>query len=416
MNRRMLMKGSAMLGAGLITNSLFANENGNGRIKHLVFINLKGGPSQFELFDAKPRSYNSGPTKAVRTKIKNVYFNKTLTGIVPYSDNMAVFRMSSPERDHKRGQYYLQTGGHRPRSSLKHPGLSSIVGWKKGVQAELPGAVAIGGFQGSGYLGAVHSPFGIENLEKTRELLEDIDTKRIKRTSKAQNAFHKESPFKNHQAMVDGDLISKRALKLSMNKKFREAIGETMQVNNYCPNMGPAVVSSAVEDEFSYNQDNSESFVASCGVAVEMVKIGVPAIQIELAGWDTHENNFETHTTLTTALNEGLRQIINGLKQNNLFDDTLIYVSGEFGRTPKISRNEGREDFSDIFCSALISGSIKKGRVFGETNFNGTEVKDAVSVSQLSGSIMKAMGIDPKSKVHQDQALVPIKREFLSFS
>ncbi len=160
MNRRKMMKGSVALGAAMIAGNMFAEEQKKKGIDNFIFINLKGGPSQLELFDGKPTSYNSGPTKHIKSQIPGVYFNKTMAGLREFSNNMAVFRMTSPERDHKRGQYYLQSGGNRPLSSLKHPGLSSVVGWAKGKSPEFPGSVAMGSFQGSGYLGVTHSGAG----------------------------------------------------------------------------------------------------------------------------------------------------------------------------------------------------------------------------------------------------------------
>jgi hypothetical protein len=388
-------------------------------IKNLIFVNLKGGPSQLELFDGKPQSYFAGPTKYVKSKIENVYFNKTLSGLASFSEHMAVCRMSSPETNHKRGQYYLQSGGNRPLSTFKHPGLCSIVGWAKGKDLSVPSSVAIGSFQGSGYLGAAHAPFGIENLEKTRDLLSGSSSKkqRLDRLDEVRKNFQNLSPYKNYTAMKEGMVTSQRALGLSTNSDFLNALGSSQQVNNYCPNMESTSGSSVVSDtdDFSYNEDNSESFIASCGVAVEMVKIGVPSIQIELAGWDTHSDNFEIHNRLTANLDVGLRQLINGLKQSGKFDSTVIYVSGEFGRTPKISKKEGREDFSEIFCSAIISGAITKGMSFGETDKKGMKIKNAGSVAQVTASILKSMDIDPLQKIHGGKGIVPLKRNLLTF-
>ena len=416
MNRRDLIKKAAAISVALSAGKAFSLEGPNNKFaKNLIFINLKGGPSQLELFDAKPRSYNGGPTRAIKTHIKNVFFNKTLPGLSELSKNMAVFRMNSPEKDHKRGQYYLQSGGNRPLSTISHPGLTSIVGWSLAKNQDLPGAVAVGSFQGSGYLGIEHSPFGIENLEKTRNILQNAkeEKSRIEKLDALKNEFNSYSKYSNHTIFKKELAISEKALKLSLNEEFTKAIDSSPpRSTDYCPNMGS--FSSALDsDEFLYNDSNSDSFVAQCNMAGNLVKLGVPAVQLELSGWDTHKDNFTIHTGLTAILNSGVSSLVSALKANGNFESTLIYISGEFGRTPQINKNEGREDYSEIFSSCLISGSIKKPMVFGETSKNGEEIKEAVSVSQVSATILNMMGIKAEQKISKGHKLIPLKRTFL---
>ena len=422
MNRRDLIKSAAAISMGLTAGSAFAIEIKEKRnAKNLIFINLKGGPSQLELFDAKPRSFNSGPTRCIKTHIKDLYFNKTLPALSELSKNMAVFRMSSPEKDHKRGQYFLQSGGHRPLSSLTHPGLSSIVGWSLGKNKDLPGAVAVGSFQDSGYLGSEHTPFGIENLTKTTQILQNAnkEKQRIEKLDALKNEFYSYSKYSNHTAFNNARTINEKALKLSLNEEFTKAITSSIQTasSSYCPNMEGNSASSILEsDEFLYNDSNSDSFVAQCNMAGNLVKLGIPSIQLELSGWDTHKDNFTIHNGLTIILNSGVSALVESLKKSGNFDSTLIYISGEFGRTPRINKNEGREDYSDIFSSCLISGCIKNPQVFGETSRNGEEIKDAVSISQVSATILSMMGIKAEQEIVKDNKLIPLKGRYLTIS
>ena len=421
MNRRTLIKSSAAICMGLTAGKAFSMDIKKGiSPKNLIFINLKGGPSQLELFDAKPRSFNSGPTRAIKTHIKDLYFNKTLPALSEISKNMAVFRMTSPEKDHKRGQYFLQSGGHRPLSSITHPGLSSIVGWSLGKNKDLPGSVAVGNFQPSGYLGSQHSPFGIENLEKTSAILRNAkeEKARISQLDALKNEFNSHSKLSQHATFKSAQEINEKALKLSLNEEFAKAITSSVRAEtNYCPNMASSASESFLEsDEFLYNDSNSDSFIAQCNMAGNLVKLGVPSIQLELSGWDTHKDNFTIHNGLTTVLNSGVSALVNSLKESGNFDTSLIYISGEFGRTPHINKNEGREDYSGIFSSCLISGSIKNPQVFGETSRNGEEIKDAISVSQVSGTILSMMGIKAEQEIIKGQKLIPLKRKYLPIS
>ena len=417
MNRRKVMKIAAAMGCTMFGGNAFA-ANENAKVKNFIFINLKGGPSQFELFDAKKNSKNSGPTNASSTKIKDLYFNSTMPRLVELSDSMVVMRMTSPERDHKRGQYYLQSGGNRPLSSLKHPGLCSIVGSYNKKNKSLPPSVAIGHGQGSGYLGAENAPFTIENLDKTRELLEEAAgfSKKIKELEEVQSKFNKLSPLSDFSASKTQDLLNRKALALSSNSEFVKAIGvETEPVRtNYCPNMERQSFTSTSQEDFSYNTDNSNTFLAQCELAAEMIKIGVSSVQLELSGWDSHKDNFSIHRSLTSTLDTGVYNLVSSLKENGQFNNTLIYIAGEFGRSPKINKNEGREDFSRIFSSAVISGQVNKGSVLGETCKDGEQIKDAVSVAQASAAILTALGVNPSEKVNAQQALVPLKRKSIS--
>lgn len=302
---------------------------------------------------------------------------------------------------------------------MKHPGLCSIVGNYRKCDPELPSAVAIGSSQGSGYLGTDSAPFAIENLDKTRTLMERAMSfsSKAQELKSLQDKFNALSPLSDYQAAKSQNSLNEKALRLSSNEAFIKAIGAqpAPRNTNYCPNMGRETVASASEEEFGYNLDNSDTFIAQCDIAFELIKLGIPSIQLELSGWDSHKDNFSQHRSLTSTLDEGVYSLVSALKENMLFNDTIIYIAGEFGRSPKINKNEGREDFSRIFSSAIISGSIRKGAVFGETCKDGVQIKDAVSVAQASAGLLNSLGINPLVKIKKDTPLIPLKRKSITF-
>lgn len=421
MNRREVLKIAAAMGCMGTAGRLMAAEN-KEKIENFIFINLNGGPSQFELFDAKPGTFNSGPTKHIKTQIKDLYFNSTLSRMVQISSNMVVLRMASPETDHKRGQYYMQSGGSRPLSELTHPGLCSIIGHYKQKKEDLPPALVIGSALGSGYLGMNNSPFIIENLSKTNVLLRGMNPRfsNLDELSNLQRQFNSLSPKKEFSAVKEQEAVVEKSLKISSNKVFISTLTNRLrrigssQNSRYLAGFGP-VQPGGGSPQPAVQLSPSESFKNQCLLAVDLVKIGIPAIQLELSGWDSHTDNFSTQNELSEILDAGVDTLVKQLKAIGLFGKTLIYIAGEFGRTPKINRNEGRDDYSKIYCAAMISGQISSGKVFGETSKDGDEIKDAVSVAQASSAILTSMGIDYKEKVNGVTPLISLNRPELIF-
>jgi uncharacterized protein (DUF1501 family) len=145
-------------------------------------------------------------------------------------------------------------------------------------------------------------------------------------------------------------------------------------------------------------------FGQGCLLARRLVERGVPFVEVSLnsagvgniLGWDTHQNNFATLKTMLPVLDNGWATLLTDLKARGLLDSTLVVWMGEFGRTPKINNNQGRDHFPNAWSTVLSGGGVRGGQVLGRTSDNGQEVTERpVSVPDLLATIFLALGLDP---------------------
>ena len=195
MHRRSFLKGgAATLSAMLMANSLQAKARKKG-LKHFVFVNLKGGPSQMELWDPKPGQMNGGVTKGVKTQVENLLFSEHLQGMADISNNMAVIRTTSRIGEHQLGQYYVGSGGFGPNPVLKHPGMCSVVGWGHyNENNDLPPVVSLGNAQSAGFLGNNFDPYVAG--KNTKELVVGSAYKKsVERADNMRSEYYRVSPI-----------------------------------------------------------------------------------------------------------------------------------------------------------------------------------------------------------------------------
>ncbi|NQZ58649.1 MAG: DUF1501 domain-containing protein, partial [Lentisphaeraceae bacterium] len=158
-------------------------------------------------------------------------------------------------------------------------------------------------------------------------------------------------------------------------------------------------ISTLVFDDTGESQKTREAygngFGQNCLKTRRLLMAGVPAVHLSIGGWDTHQDNFTKCANMAGSLDKGVSQLVKELKALDIFDQTLIMIAGEFGRTPKINANEGRDHYPQNTPVALISGALS-GMVIGQSGSDGTQMSDAVSMGAVSHSVYKLMGIRPK--------------------
>lgn len=391
-SRRNLLRMGLTAGMGYLLNptmrSLFALEASAApaaalKAQHLILLWMNGGPSHIDSFD--PKSGKSGGSFGqIGTSAPGVKFTQHLPRLAEAAKDLVVVRgMTSREGSHGRAMFLMHTG-YIPNPSVKYPSLGAIVSHEKGKKDfDLPNFVSLGGpSEGAGFFGPQHAPFvvrakpgqPIENLkyfkkvdaarfEERLKLVEFLDKGFAARGAAAEAAAH-EDVLKKATRMIQSPLV--KAFELDSE---------------------PAATKSAY---------GSSDFGQRCLMARRLVEAGVPAVEVELGGWDTHENNFGRSAKLLSALDPAFAQLIADLKQRNLFDKTLIVCMGEFGRTPGINAKEGRDHHARAFSAVLAGGALKTGRAVGATDDQGKEVVGTkIEVPDLFATIQTAMGIDP---------------------
>lgn len=366
------------------------------RAKNLIILWMSGGPSQLDTFDLKPGRPTGGPFKAIPTAVPGIEISENLPTLAKQAKHLAIVRsMTSKEGNHQRATYLLHTG-YPPMGTVTHPGIGSIVSMETGREDfELPHYVSIASpSQGAGFLGVAHSPFvvddpnrPIDNLKYPTGVDEDRFDARMALLAQQEKDFGKQTggdEVKAHQAVYF------KAVKMMRS---------------------PLVKSFNLEEEKKDLRDayGRNRFGQGCLMARRLVESGVKCVEVSLGGWDTHRDNFTAVKRLSQTLDQGFATLLQDLQDRRMLDQTLILWMGEFGRTPKVNENDGRDHYPQAWTAAMAGGGVKGGMVLGSTDEDGRSVKDRpVKVPDLFATVYQQLGVNWK-KVNKTPQGRPIK-------
>ena len=368
------------------------NEKASG--KAAIFVELVGGPSHLDTFDLKPDGPSEirGPFAAIKTNVPGVEICEHLPQLAKSADKFAILRgVSHSLGAHALGQRFVFTG-NRPTPSLEYPSLGSVAAHELNSDQDIPGYVAIPRENtGPGHLGVRYAPlatnatpradqpFGVrgialgggltlEEIGKRQGLLRELDTK-----------FN---AIKEGDDLISGlDQFSQQAFDMITSKRTRLAFDIRRESDAYQQLFG--------NDEFSQ----------SCLLATRLVESGVRFVTVTLGGWDTHSDNFsKLKDNLLPKLDAGLSGLFVGLEQKGLLDSTTVYVTGEFGRTPKIntrSAEGGRDHYPRCMFMMMGGGGVKGGQVLGESDEKAAGPKhEGFKPEDVAASFFHSLGID----------------------
>ena len=350
--------------------------------KHCVVLFMNGGPSQLDTFDPKPGTLNGGPFKAIQTSADGIQFSQHLPLLAEQAHHLSIIRsMVSREGNHDRARYLLHTG-YTPSGSVRHPTFGSMAShYLDDGDFELPNCVNINSPAFSaGLLGATHDPFVVNNPLKPIEDLKypsQMDRRRLRQRLELLNDVERDFlRNRGHRSTEAHQAIYKKAEKL-INSPGAKAFDLSDEANS-------------VKETYGNNQ-----FGQGCLMARRLVETGVKFVEVSLDGWDTHRNNFERTERLLKVVDSAFSALVRDLSDRELLDETLVIWLGEFGRTPKINANDGRDHFPNGWSAVLAGGGVRGGTSIGETNGDGTRVLNRpVSVADLFASLCFALGID----------------------
>ncbi len=348
-----------------------------------ILLWMQGGPSQFETFSPKPGHANGGETKAIPTAVPGIEIAEHYPKLAGQMKDVAIIRsVTSREGAHPRAQILMHSG-YLPLASVKYPTLGSIVAHELADAAsQLPSYVRVGGVRnggGGGFLGVEYDPFDIANptapptnttlptsvarYQKRLDLLSKLE-------SDASGGGSVSPESEEHQKLYQ------RATKMILSPDMK-AFDLTKE-------------SDKTRD--AYGRGN---FGTGCLLARRLVESGVTFVEVGLDGWDTHQDNFARTTKLAEQVDQPFATLIGDLKDRGMLEKTLVIWMGEFGRTPNINPNSGRDHYPRAFNVALAGGGIRGGQVIGKTNDAGTEIADRpVSVNDLFQTFCKSLGMD----------------------
>jgi hypothetical protein len=353
-----------------------------------ILLYMRGGPSQLETFDPKPGVPNGGPTKAIATAVDGIRIAEHWTKVAAAMKDIALIRsMTNREGEHQRATYQLHTG-YVPQASVKFPSFGSIVAKELGPQDfDLPHFVSVGprvATIGSGFLGMKFAPFVVGNpnqLPMNTALPRTVTGKRLDRRLDLLKDLEEDfADAGGKKAVEDHRTLLANAAQMILSPRLKAFdLGQEKDT---------------VRDR--YGRTN---FGQGCLLARRLVEQGVTFVEVEAPGWDTHQDNFERTKKLSEAVDPAFAALIGDLKDRGRLEKTLIIWMGEFGRTPKINPNKGRDHFPRAFSVALAGCGIKGGRVIGATSDNGMDVKQRpVTVADLFCTYCQALKINPRKE------------------
>jgi hypothetical protein len=369
-----------------------AGDIGRTKATSAIFINLGGGPSHMDTFDLKPNAPTEyrGEFNPIQTNVSGIEISEHLPKLAQQMDKFAILRgVTHSLAAHELGSLYVNTG-NRPTPSIEFPSYSAVVSKELGGPDDLPPGVAIGnGRQKAGYLGVQYAPLTtangpkagvpfnvrgvslqngltISDVERRQGLLNDLDT-----TFKAAE--------KNDQLLDGLDRFGRQAYSIITSVRSREAFDISKESPSYAEQFG-------ISD-----------FGMSCLLASRLIESGVRFVSLNYGGWDTHNDNFvRLKTRQLPPFDEGLAALLNGLSEKGLLSSTCVFVTGEFGRTPKINTDRiGRDHYARAMFMLMAGGGVKPGQVLGASDDKGQgPVGAGYKPDQVAASFFHSLGID----------------------
>ncbi len=387
MNRRHFMShlaGASALAASAYTLTRTVEANAASLVKNqksVILLWMGGGPSSIDIWDLKPGSTNGGPFKPIATK-GDMEICEHMPLMAQQMDKMSLVRsMSTREADHMRGRYYMHTG-FAPNPNVVHPSYGSVVAHELGSDRgnlDIPSFISVGGAsEGPGFLGMAYAPFTVDGNGRVQNLDMGVPVNRMNSRTAALKMM--ESNFikqRRGPAATEHAKVIERTLAL-MNSQQMSAFRVETEANN-------------VRQRYGEN-----SFGRGCLLARRLVEAGVPFIEVNFGGWDNHQNIFDTlENQRLPQLDQGMSALIEDLSSRGMLESTAIVWMGEFGRTPRINGNSGRDHWARSWSVAVGGAGIKGGVAIGKTNEDGTRVEGQSWTSQdLMATICKAVDID----------------------
>lgn len=409
-SRRRFVQGAAstFLGVGMLpaTEALFsrsafaAGENAStarqiASAKRVIYLYMSGGMTHLDTFDVKPGAETQGPTKAINTSADGVQISEYLPRLAKHMHHGAIVNsLSSKTGAHQQANYLMHTS-YEMRGTIKHPGMGAWMLKFLGQDNQtLPANVVIGGASRHPGAGFFESRFGPVMIGDPTKGLQNVTTR-----------------------VAKDDFSYRLGLSQKLGEKFREEYGRK-DVRAYTSMYDDAVklmespdlnaFDIAKEPEAVRKEYGDDRFGQGCLLARRLVESGVRFVEVGLGGWDTHQANFVRAPERCDILDRGISALAADLERRGLLSDTLIVVASEFGRTPRINQNVGRDHYPKAFTGLLLGGGIAGGQKYGKTDETGENViENPVDAADFNATIGYALGLPLNQVLYS-----PSKRPF----
>ena len=343
------------------------------KAKNVIYICLDGGMSHLDTFDPKDDKEVMGDTTKISTNVDGIEIGNRLPKLAEVVDKMSIIRSTTSKTGAHEQAQYLNRTSYRQIGSIVHPSLGSWVAHLQERERDIPDYVLISGSSAhpnSGFLPKVKSPLPI------------VDPQGGLRNSK-----------------VDSKLEERMRILRELNSSLKAPLAS--EYNQFYDNTVRFLKSKDLE-LFDLTKESSDTRAKygdtklgqGCLLAKRLIKGDIKFIEINNGGWDTHVDNFTKLDNKLKEVDDALSALVLDLDSEGLLDSTLIALVTEFGRTPNINVNEGRDHHPQCYSTVLIGAGVKGGYIAGETNKTASKVtKDPYTISDINATIAHLLGI-----------------------
>jgi Protein of unknown function (DUF1501) len=362
----------------------------------IIHIFLPGGLAHQESFDPKPYAPAEyrGPFGAIDTKLPGIQFGELMKETAQIADKVTIIRsMSHGEAAHERGTHNMFTG-YRPSPALEYPSIGSVISHELGTRNDLPPYVCVPSvpneYANSGYLSSAFGPFALGsdpaqgNFQvRDLNLPKGVDDSRFaRRKSLLETVDQHFRSLEESDAIDSMDAFYQHAYKLISSQKAREAFDLKAEPD-------------ALKDEYGRNAAGQRMLLAR-----RLIEGGVRFVSLTAGSWDHHDNLKGNIQKELPQTDKAIATLIRDLERRGMLDSTLVIVTTEFGRSPKINATAGRDHWPRVFSTMLAGGGMKQGYVHGASDALGGEVDtDGVSVADLATTLYHQIGINSQSEL-----------------
>ncbi|MCI0685491.1 MAG: DUF1501 domain-containing protein [Gemmataceae bacterium] len=369
----------------------------NPATRSAILVFLKGGPSHQDTFDLKPEAPAEyrGEFRPIHTNVPGLDICEHLPRLAQCADRFALLRAISHNlADHGLGTRYVITG-NRPTPVLRYPSLGSVASRELRAPSDLPTYVALDEDpEGPGFLGTRYGSLNtgerprpgqafrvrgvslddgltVSRLERRQDLLDDLDT-----------AFRSLDNLDDEVTALNA--FARQARQILGSRRTREAFDWSRE--------RPAII-----QRFG-NHETGLSLLCAC----RLIEAGVRFVTVIVDGWDTHNNNFTSlRRDLLPPFDQGLAALVRTLEEKGLLNTTALLVTGEFGRTPRVNGQAGRDHWAQAMCALLAGGRVRGGQVLGATDEHAARPRGpAFTPDDLAATFYHNLGIDPRTEYH----------------
>jgi hypothetical protein len=377
-----------------------------GRDVNCILVWLDGGPSHYETFDPKPEAPTEirGEFKAIPTKVPGMQFSEVVPKLAGISDQLTIVRsICHKDPNHGGGNHYMMTGAPTPvpvacgAFVTFHPSFGSMVSYDRGIRQGLPAYMSMPEVSRSGgpnFLGGQHAPFVISGYPNAKGFqVRDVVLP---------------------QGISEGRAASRRDLRRSLDgmKRYHDRLAEDPAVtfDQYYQQGVDLVLSPQAQAAFDLGREDEKvrdaygrnDFAQRLLLARRLVEVGVSFVTVYNGGWDHHTKIFEAYKgDKLKQLDQGMAALISDLGQRGLLEKTLIVLLGEFGRTPKVNKDGGRDHWPHAMSVLMAGAGCPGGAIVGATDAKGYHASENVyRPEDFAASLYTKMGIDPAQALH----------------